>query len=241
LHADLTNGLPLVLLPGTLCDETLWSDVLAHDASLAARAVSLPLAGDSVEEAITRLEPQLPPRFVVAGFSLGAIVALTLVSRLSARVAGLCLIAGNGRGVPAAQIPVRRDALRLARQTGLGAYVHEQLWPLYVAPHNSGDRAMLQHVVAMAENAGLERYGEQLELAINRRDSLPVLHAIPQPALIVGGAHDVINGPELQQELAEGLPHAELHMVQRAGHFVPLESPAELAIALSGWLQRVDG
>lgn len=241
LRAESANNLPLVLLPGTLCDETLWSGVLAHDARLARRALPLPLEGISVGEAIARLEPRLPPRFAVAGFSLGAIVALELVSRFPARVAGLCLIAGNGRAVPPAQMPARRDALRLARLSGLETHVREHLWPLYVAPGASGDRAMFRQVVAMAERAGADRYGEQVEIAISRRDSVPALPGISQPALIVGGALDVINPPELQQELAAGLPGADLHMVRQAGHFVPLESPGELAAALLGWLRRVDG
>ncbi|MFD4837370.1 alpha/beta fold hydrolase [Achromobacter sp. NPDC058515] len=230
-----------MLLPGTLCDETLWAPMLARDAALAARARPAPLEGRSVAEAIGILSPQLPRRFAVAGFSLGAIVALELARLLPERVAGLCLIAGNGRAVPPGQAPARRDALRAARVEGLANYVREQLWPRYVAAAARDDALMREHVVAMAERAGMERYGDQIEIAINRRDNLSALAGLPQPALIVGGAHDAINPPELQREMADGIPGAELHMVGRAGHFVPLEAPDELATAVANWLRCCSG
>lgn len=236
-----SGGLPLVLLPGTLCDETLWSPMLAHGGAWAARARPLPLEGRSVAEAIERLSPRLPRRFAVAGFSLGAIVALALARQMPDRVAALCLIAGNGRAVPPGEIPARRDALRLAGDLGLGHYVRTHLWPRYVADAALGDARMREHIVAMAERAGMDRYADQIEIAIHRSDSLPALPGLTQPALIVGGAQDAINPPAMQRELAAGIPGGRLLMVPHAGHFVPLEAPGELAAAMTGWLTRCDG
>ncbi|AKQ54166.1 hydrolase [Bordetella hinzii] len=241
LPTDRDSGLPLVLLPGTLCDETLWSSTLARDAVLAARARPWPLAGRSVAQACEQLAARLPRRFALAGFSLGAIVALALARRMPDRVAGLCLIAGNGRGLPPGQAPARRETLRLAGELGLGDYVRAHLWPRYVARAALGDTPLREHIVAMAERAGLQRYADQIEIAIHRRDSLPALPGLRLPALIVGGAQDAINPPALQRELAEGIPGCQLLIVPDAGHFVPLETPDKLAAAMTGWLRRCDG
>jgi pimeloyl-ACP methyl ester carboxylesterase len=65
----------------------------------------------------------------------------------------------------------------------------------------------------------------QTEVALTRSDKRPLLPAMAMPALILGGAQDQIAPPMLQQELAAGLPHATLHIVPDAGHFLPLECP----------------
>ncbi|MDR5646535.1 alpha/beta fold hydrolase [Burkholderia cenocepacia] len=231
----------LVLLPGTLCDDTLWEPMLGLRPALRARASARSYASArSAREAAHALLPHLPARFAVLGFSLGGFVALELAHAAPGRVAGLALVATNARADITGNAARRRAAVAAARERGLGNYVREQLWPQYVAPSRLHDDALAAPVIAMAERAGFDTFEAQTEIAISRADSLTRLAAMRMPSLIVSGRHDVINPADRQQELHAGLPGSVWRVCETAGHFVPLEAPAELADFVETWLARVD-
>jgi pimeloyl-ACP methyl ester carboxylesterase len=100
----------------------------------------------------------------------------------------------------------------------------------------SGDASLRQLIRSMARESPENTLSLQTEVALTRSDKRPLLPAMAMPALILGGAQDQIAPPMLQQELAAGLPHATLHIVPDAGHFLPLECPDFCARALAEWL-----
>jgi len=52
----------------------------------------------------------------------------------------------------------------------------------------------------------------------------------------VTGAEDAVCPPELQEELAAGIPGAQHVTIDGAGHMAALEDPAAVAAALGAWL-----
>ncbi|WP_459618703.1 alpha/beta fold hydrolase [Bordetella sp. 2513F-2] len=231
------DALPLVLLGGTLCDEALWQPMLQAAPRLAARACVADYSPHaSAQAAAQDLLRTLPPRFAVAGFSLGGFVALALQARAPGRVAALSLIATNARADAPANAQARRQAVADAARVGVGAYVRRALWPSYVAPGRLHDASLQAGIAAMAERVGLETFRRQVDIALSRPDSLPRLPAIDVPTLIVSGEHDVLNPADRQREMAQGIPGSRWIALPDVGHFVPLEAPGMLAGALQAWL-----
>jgi pimeloyl-ACP methyl ester carboxylesterase len=230
-------ALPLVLLPGTLCDERVWGPMLAKWGELAPVQVLTPsLRGSvTVPAMASALLGQLPPRFAVMGFSLGGIVALELVAQAPDRVAGLALVATNARADPPENAERRRAAVAIGRDGGLEHHVRADLWPVYVAPGRRDDDVLRDLIVRMATAMGIDAYAQQAELAMQRADSLPRLEAIAVPTLVVGGDEDAINPRDRQQEMVDRLRPATWVQLRGVGHFVPLEAPAELAEAAHAW------
>jgi pimeloyl-ACP methyl ester carboxylesterase len=70
-----------------------------------------------------------------------------------------------------------------------------------------------------------------------RPDSLPALHGFDGPLLLVSGEHDRLCPPAWQQEMLQAQPAARWVELPRVGHFVPLEAPGRLSLALRQWLQ----
>lgn len=233
--------LPLVLLPGTLCDHRVWDAMLAQWGPGAPATVVTPsLRGARSAAAMAAsLLPHLPPRFAVMGFSLGGIVALELAAQAVDRVAALALVATNARPDPVENRALRRAALAKARTGGLAAHVRADLWPRYVAPSRLDDEGILELVVQMAEAVGTDAYEEQADIASQRADSLPRLARITVPALLVGGDEDGINPRDRQEEMAQRLPSARWVQLADVGHFVPLEAPAQLAAAAASWFRSL--
>lgn len=237
LQSPLSSPLPLMLLPGSLCDERLFAPVM-HAVGLRSVVVGSLYSATSVTALAHRLLTTAPASFALAGFSLGGIVALEMAALVPDRIAGLALIGSNARAVPAKLHQARR---RAARPSGpIADHVELRLWPSYVSPRNL-DRSDLQTlVVNMAEASPPGAMEQQTEVLLSRTDSRPRLHSYFMPALILAGADDVFAPPPIQCEMANALPDAELVLVPNAGHFVLLEEPELSATAIGSWLERVD-
>ena len=66
-------------------------------------------------------------------------------------------------------------------------------------------------------------------------DALDRLGELTQPALVLAGRHDILTRPELSEELAGVLPHAELRLLE-AGHMTFWETPETWGPAVTHWL-----
>ena len=64
------------------------------------------------------------------------------------------------------------------------------------------------------------------------------LHEIKCPACIVAGALDLLKGPRYAAILKNGLPHAELHILESAGHASCWERPQEFNTVVLGFLAK---
>lgn len=226
---------PLVLLPGTLCDERVWQPVIGR---LPRRPVIVkPLVGeDSTAAMARRFLAEMPDRFALAGFSLGGMVALEMMAQAPQRITRLALLDTNARPDPEPNHTARRKAVERAAQLGMGRYVSDKLWSVYVSGDHVADEAKRALVASMSAAAGLETFRSQSEIAISRADSRPRLPAIRVPTLVLCGAEDKLCTPAVHEEMARAIPGASLVMVPRTGHFALIEDPEGVAAAMRDWL-----
>ncbi len=230
-----TEPAPLVLLPGQLGDVSVWATVAASLTDVC-RCVGLRIDLDNtVEEMAQTVLAAAPRRFALAGHSLGGVVALEICRVDPERVSRLALVSASGR--PASK--EQRDAWSdLANRVAAGQFdqvVLELAHANLLADHPDVDRN-LDRWFEMAATVGAAGLLRQLAAQTARPDSLPTLHTIRQPALVVSGSRDVISRPELQRELADGLPDARHVTLSDVGHMSPMESPDLLAQQLRRWL-----
>jgi pimeloyl-ACP methyl ester carboxylesterase len=66
-----------------------------------------------------------------------------------------------------------------------------------------------------------------------------LLGAVATPTLVVWGRDDRIVPLECGDRFAKTLPNARLHVIERAGHFVEMEQPDELARLVRSFLKTV--
>ncbi|RZL80946.1 MAG: alpha/beta hydrolase [Sphingomonas sp.] len=235
--ASAAAAVPLVLLPGTLCDARLFEPMLAG-LSLGDRAVVNARydGARTVNAAVEQLLVTLPPRSILLGFSLGGIVALALARAAPQRVAGLILVGTTARPVEPAAQAARRADVASARATGLDDHVRTALMPHYFA--DPADRCHDARLLAMA--CDVDRFDDETALALSRDDARPWLGDLLMPVLIVGGTQDRINPPAVQLEMADALHDASFVLLAGAGHFTPLERPEALAGHVATWLARIE-
>jgi len=225
----------LLLLPGTLCDSRIFRHqcrALRDVADLRA----LDYAGlDRSGAWLDRLLDDLPEQFSIAGFSLGGLWALELLRRAPQRVQRLALIASNAR--PASGRARRRSASqwRVWQREG-PAVVARGAKPAYF--HHPSQRQRHGPLVrAMADATPRHVARAEFAWAAARPDSLPALHDFGGPLLLVSGEHDRLCPAAWQREMQLAQPAARWLELPRVGHFVPLEAPGRLSLALRQWLQ----
>lgn len=231
---------PLILLPGTLCDERLWVDVLPQLNGLTdCQTVTWGSAECSVSAAAERILREAPPSFAIAGMSMGGSVALELCAQAPHRVEALALISCQPRGDSKEGADARSTFLSYAAEFGMSALIRERLWPNYVHSTRLSDQALLDAVCAMAERAGILSYQSQHRLLASRRDHSATLASLQVPVAIVSGDSDLLCTPAQQVEMLTMSRFARSTEIKKCGHLSPLEDPGSVSTALCSWLNAI--
>ncbi len=228
---------PLILLPGMMCDGRLFADQLGP---LSAR-MPLHLAPVSGHDSIPALAREIlahaPPRFCLAGLSMGGIVAMEVYRQAPGRIERLALMDTN----PLAELEevrARRDAqIAKVKNGGLEQVMMEEMKPLYLVdgPRRS---QILDLCMTMALDQGEEVFIRQSLALQNRDDQQDTLRSVTVPALILYGESDQLCPAERHELMHELVPGSELVVVRGAGHLVCLEQPETVTRALLDWLDR---
>lgn len=224
--------LPVAWIPGHMCGAWLYAPQLA--ATVGRPAIVADVTRDADLGAMAeRLLAAAPGRFVLAGLSMGAMVAMEAMARAPERIAGALLM--DTDPAPAREKEKAWRAARLAE--GVEAYVAAFV-PRFFA-HDAGAAARLgPQVMAAAAACPAEVVAAQARALDGRRDMIPALQGFSAPVEIVVGAEDRVCPPKLHAPLAEALPGAALAEIPRCGHLATLEAPAAVNARLAALLER---
>jgi pimeloyl-ACP methyl ester carboxylesterase len=211
------------------CSAALWSGLEIGP------ALTPKLTEPFLDRQVERLLDQLPPRFCLAGLSLGGIVAMALVRRAPERITRLCLMSTNPYPPTAEQ---RRSWTRQRSELAGGLsprdLQHGILADLLSRETLATRPALVERTLAMADEVGRADLDAQLRLQATRVDERPELTNVKCPTLIVAAAHDALCGLDRHVEMAALIPGAELVILDCA-HLSPLECPLEVSEYLTRW------
>jgi pimeloyl-ACP methyl ester carboxylesterase len=209
------------------CSPALWSrlDLGDRDDLITPVRTEPSLTGQ-----VDRLLDELPPRFVLAGLSLGAIVAMALVRTAPERVAALTLLSTNPHAPTAAQY-VGWRAAREGLSAGQTARELQTDWlPTLLSEPARSVPDLVDLTLAMADTVGETDLDAQLALQATRIDERPFLSAIRCTTTIIAARDDALCGVAKHTELAALIPGSTLTIIEDCGHLSPLEQPAAIAL-----------
>jgi pimeloyl-ACP methyl ester carboxylesterase len=216
---------PLVLLPGMNCSAALWSRLDLRDwpSLIAAELTEPTLAGQ-----VARLVDELPPRFALAGLSLGGIVAMALLRTTAERVSSLILLSTN----PHPPTDQQREGWRAARddlRSGRSGRELQADWlPQLLSEPAQGQPDLVELTLAIADSVGEEHLDAQLALQATRIDERPMLRNISCPTRIIAARQDALCSVSKHTEMNELIPGSILTIIENCGHLSPLEQPDAL-------------
>lgn len=187
-------------------------------------------------ELAARALRRAPPRFALAGLSMGGILAMEMLAQAPERVERLALLDTN----PRAELPEvqarREPQIARALAGGLDRVMRDEMKPNYLAA-GPGKQAVLDLCMTMALDLGPQVFALQSRALRDRADRQATLAAFEGPALVLMGAEDRLCPRERHDLMHALMPQSRLVIVDGAGHLPPLEQPVETTAALSRWLE----
>lgn len=236
-----TSAAALVLVPGLMCDETVWRGQVAAFARFLPVTVADHGDADSLPEMARRVLANAPPRFALAGHSMGGRVALEVLRLAPERVTHLGLIDTGCHALPEGaagerEREVRMGFLKLAREQGVAAMARHWVRGM-VHPDRLADRALVDDIVQMFARKSVAIFAAQVTALLQRPEAGPLLPGVRVPTLVLSGDRDTNSPPEANDEMAAAVPGACQVLIAHCGHMAPQEHPAAVTAAMTDWLQ----
>jgi pimeloyl-ACP methyl ester carboxylesterase len=229
---------PLFLLCGLLCDETIWADVPKRLADVADVHVVSFQGFSSIDAMADEVLRAAPPRFALAGHSMGGRVALEVWRRAPQRIMALGLLNTGVHPTRDSERESRGLLVRLARVYGMGALADQWLPPMMGASPARVAQVM-PSLTAMVQRATPDVFSAQTNALLHRPDPRPLLPSITVPTLLVSGTNDTWVSLTQHADMQRTVPRATLVEIAGAGHMAPIERPDAVARALRGWLTLI--
>ncbi len=233
----MTERIPLVLVPGLLCDAALWAHQARHLGDIANISVAETTQDETMADMARRVLESAPASFALAGLSMGGYVSLEIMRQAPERVHRLALLDTAAIADDADKRAQRQDLIALA-ETGKFKGVTPRLLPLLVHPERLEDPELTEAVMAMAGRVGKAAFLKQQRAILGRIDSRPGLGAIDVPTLIVCGRQDALTPVARHEEMASAIPGARLCIIEDCGHLSTMERPEAATALLRDWLLR---
>lgn len=226
--------LPFLLIPGLNCDGRVYAPATTVLWPFGPVTVANHLEGEGMAAIATNILRDAPPRFALAGFSMGGYLSFEILRQAPERVLKLALLDTNPYADTPASAETRRRRIEQTRAGKFGL-VTEQSFAGLVHPDNAGDSGLYATHRAMADAAGAEAYVRHQQAIIDRPDCRPMLGTIDVPTLVLVGEADAISPPSAAREMAEAIAGSRLVVVPRAGHMAQLENSVMVNRALAAW------
>ena len=224
----------LVLLPGFMCDQDLWTDMVPDLATVGRLHFGNVYEDDTLEGMARRVLDHAPDAFVLVGFSMGGFVARVLTLMAPERVRGVAFVASSARGYSAEETARRKAGYRPGDRPPRAPGAVTTAMGLH--PDREADPVLLDRLRDMQRRLGPEVRKRQAALV--RNDGYADLERIACPALVIACRQDRLRTLAETERMARHLPHARFEVLEDCGHMAPLERPRDLAALLTGWIKR---
>jgi len=226
---------PILFVPGMMSDARVFGpqiEDLSRDFALHVARVT---RAESIREMAAEAIHHAPPRFALAGHSMGGIVAMEMLRRAPDRITRIALISTTPLPETPEQAAWREGQIVKAQAGNLSEAMRAALGPDNIGP-GPGRAPVLELLDKMAADIGPQEFIRQSRALQRRPDAQKVLRMMRAPALVLCGGQDKLTPPRRHEFMAELIPYAELAVIDEAGHVPMLETPAKVNLALRAWM-----
>lgn len=234
---------PLVFIHGSGDNGRIWRLQTEHFGPQRAFAIDLPGHGrrpdifpievtvpdyaHAAYEIVTgELQLEQP---IIAGYSLGGAVALTMALEYGSKLGGLILISTGAR------LRVHPDLLNDARQAPQQA--RSRLAEL-AGSQSNGNATSQPTTQEQSTSAPPILYRDLV--ACNVFDIMNRLYEIHLPTLVIYGVNDHLTPPKYGEYLHKHIAGSTLYSIPDAGHYVMREQPEVVNQIIEDWLKQED-
>ena len=248
------SGPPLVLIHGVGLDLEMWDgqaavlaphfqviryDLLGHGGSVnPPGARDLSDFADQLGGLLADLK--LGP-VILAGFSIGGLIAQTFVLAQPEKVSRLVLMYTVFDRTPE-QIAAVRGRYEQVRAEGPEATIETNIKRWFNEEFIATKPAVVDYVRRRLQTNDVEGFLKAYAIFSSPdEERAALLHNIACPTLVMTGADDVGSTPEMARRMADRLPDSRLAIIADQRHMGPAENPAPVNEALLDFLRPEAG
>ena len=233
------NTMPILLVPGLVARRGSIAPVVPALWRFGPVTVANHIRDDNMGAIARRILAEAPPRFALAGHSMGGYIAFEIMRQAPERVAKLALI--NTQARPDTPEATARRRGQIARaQAGEYRAVLDELFPGFVHPsRRERCRLCANSCTTWATISAPTPSSASRPPIMGRPDSRPTLAWIKCPTLVLTGDEDNTIPNALSKEMADGIHGAKLVILPNCGHLPQPEQPQATAEALVEWLRML--
>lgn len=181
---------------------------------------------------------EAPPRFALAGHSMGGYIALEIMRRAPERVSRLALISTRAGADRDEERERRLELIRMAEADETMESVHKALWPHLVHASRQDDTRLEGIVLGMLRETGAARFMTEQTAIMKRMNFWGSLSRIRVPTVIIAGKQDEVTPLASARALQAAITGSELVPIADCGHLAPLEQSFAVNFAMQRWLAR---
>src|SRR5258707_4528901 len=145
----MAEQLPVVLIRGLNCSALLYAEQIPALWRFGPVEIADHTRDSSMDAIAARILADAPPRFALAGLSMGGYLALTVMRQAPERVQKLALLDTSARPETSEQSARRKPQIALA-ESGRFAEIPALQFPFFVHRSRQGDEALRARVRRMA-------------------------------------------------------------------------------------------
>ncbi|MGB6976790.1 MAG: alpha/beta hydrolase [Gammaproteobacteria bacterium] len=221
----------LILIPGLLCDKTVWAHQAAHlkdiaDISIADLSQAETLT-DMLEATLSHISSE---QVAISGHSMGGWIAIEFARRHPEYVSKLCLLSTTAENDTPEKYVFRKNLIA-GIKTGKLETVIEDLLNQFV-----NDTAIRKKVQTMFKK-NIATLIPHEEIMLVRENCIPYLPLLTTRTLTIHAAQDKVFNRAHHETLLHNIPGARAAIVNDSGHMVMMEQPRAVTSLMRFWLE----
>ena len=162
------NTMPILLVPGLLSSPRIYGPVMPALWRLGPVTVANHIRDENIGAIARRILAEAPPRFALAGHSMGGYIAFEILRQAPDRVAKLALINTQARA-DTPEATARRRGQMARAQAGEFHAILDELFPGFVHPSRRERADLRQLVYDMGDDVGVEGFVRQQSIGHHLR------------------------------------------------------------------------
>ncbi len=228
----------LFLIPGTMCNDLLWSLMLPALTETFDVHYLPPSIGENLDEMLIEIINRLPDEPVnVVGFSLGGYLSSMLAIKYPQRINRLFIIANSSGVLPESEIVQREEAVTFVNKHGYGGMSRRKAASLIDAQHPNADQ-IIAIIRQMDKDLGKSVFLNQMHATTHRPDLHQDFTQLHIPTTFYYSEQDPLVGKEWINQCTSNNVYFDEIIEQGSGHMLPLEKPQILLKRLKIWLHN---
>ncbi|OUS30826.1 hypothetical protein A9Q98_03945 [Thalassotalea sp. 42_200_T64] len=226
----------LHLIPGTMCNEKLWAELIPYfHRSIELVYLDIP-RGKNFDELAEYYSGILGSDKVnLIGFSLGGYIATYFSMMYPQRIEKLFVIANSPTRLPEEELNQRNDILKFVKTYGYKGISRNMVVNLLDIT-NQIER-FIEIVLNMDRALGEDEFISQYQYTSAREDLSQTISQFPFHTHFYYSDNDRLVSSQWFNELKGSSPKLSIISTPGSGHMLPLEKPEELADHINSWLE----